>query len=90
MVSIDFLEKFLRFYIQFLEKNIRKLDFSPEGACTIVQVTDLKNSPGLFMFKKELRQAVNQALQLLQDIIQSSLPNRCSSMCHGGTLLTIG
>ncbi|KAL2241763.1 patellin-3-like [Sesamum indicum] len=59
--------KFLRWYIQFLEKNIRKLDFSPDGTCTIVQVTDLKNSPGLILFKKELRQATNQALQLLQD-----------------------
>ncbi|KAG6425189.1 hypothetical protein SASPL_115615 [Salvia splendens] len=59
--------KFLRFYIQFLEKRIRGLDFSPEGICTIVQVTDLKNSPGLFFTKKELRQATNQALQLLQD-----------------------
>lgn len=58
---------FLRFYIQFLEKNIRTLDFSPEGTCTIVQVTDLSNYPGLFLFKKELRQATNQALQLLQD-----------------------
>ncbi|KAL2497406.1 Patellin-3 [Abeliophyllum distichum] len=59
--------KFLRWRIQFLEKSIRKLDFSPEGICTIVQVNDLKNSPGLFLFKKELRQATNQALQLLQD-----------------------
>ncbi|KAK4483889.1 hypothetical protein RD792_011098 [Penstemon davidsonii] len=59
--------KFLRWYIQFLEKNIRKLDFGPDGTCTIVQITDLKNSPGLILFKKELRQATNQALQLLQD-----------------------
>ncbi|KAK6129615.1 hypothetical protein DH2020_036625 [Rehmannia glutinosa] len=59
--------KFLKWYIQFLEKNIRKLDFSPDGTCTIVQITDLKNSPGLILFKKELRQATNQALQLLQD-----------------------
>ncbi|KAL3634710.1 hypothetical protein CASFOL_021764 [Castilleja foliolosa] len=60
--------KFLRWYIQFLEKNIRKLDFSPDnGICTFVQVTDFKNSPGLLLFKKELRQATNQALQLLQD-----------------------
>ncbi|CAI9778171.1 unnamed protein product [Fraxinus pennsylvanica] len=58
---------FLRWYIQFLEKNIRKLDFSPDGTCTIVQITDLKSSPGLFLFKTELRQATNQALQLLQD-----------------------
>ncbi|CAA0809867.1 Patellin-3 [Striga hermonthica] len=59
--------KFLKWYIQFLEKNVRKLDFGPDGICTIVQIIDFKNSPGLMLFKKELRQATNQALQLLQD-----------------------
>ncbi|OWM65723.1 hypothetical protein CDL15_Pgr015147 [Punica granatum] len=58
-------KKFLKWRIQFLEKSIRKLDFSPNGVCTIVQVNDLKNSPGLA--KRELRLATNQALQLLQD-----------------------
>ncbi|XWS33062.1 hypothetical protein CRYUN_Cryun22dG0045700 [Craigia yunnanensis] len=58
-------QKFLRWRIQFLEKSIRKLDFSPGGICTIVQVNDLKNSPG--PAKWELRQATKQALQLLQD-----------------------
>ncbi|KAE8733462.1 Patellin-5 [Hibiscus syriacus] len=57
--------KFLRWRIQFLEKSIRKLDFSPTGISTIVQVNDLKNSPGFS--KKELRQATNDALNLLQD-----------------------
>ncbi|KAF5808748.1 putative CRAL-TRIO lipid binding domain, GOLD domain, CRAL/TRIO domain, CRAL/TRIO domain superfamily [Helianthus annuus] len=57
--------RFLRWRIQFLEKSIRKLDFSPNGMCTIVQVIDFKNSPG--PFKWELRQATNQALQLFQD-----------------------
>ncbi|EPS60308.1 hypothetical protein M569_14495, partial [Genlisea aurea] len=60
-------DKFLRWYIQFLEKNIRKLDFTREGISTIVQIIDLKNSPGFILFKKELRQSTNQALQLLQD-----------------------
>ncbi|CAA3012314.1 patellin-3-like [Olea europaea subsp. europaea] len=59
--------KFLKWRIHFLEKSIRNLDFNPDGICTIVQVNDLKNSPGLILFKKELRQATNQALQLLQD-----------------------
>ncbi|GER37845.1 Sec14p-like phosphatidylinositol transfer family protein [Striga asiatica] len=59
--------KFLKWYIQFLEKNIRKLDFCPDGICTIVQITDFKNSPGLILFKKEPHKATNQALQLLQD-----------------------
>ncbi|XP_027343770.1 patellin-3-like [Abrus precatorius] len=58
-------EKFLRWRIQFLEKSIRKLDFNPGGICTIVQVNDLKNSPG--PGKWELRQATKHALQLLQD-----------------------
>ncbi|EXC23665.1 hypothetical protein L484_015575 [Morus notabilis] len=49
----------------FLERSIRKLDFSPGGVCTIFQVNDLKNSPG--PAKKELRIATKQALQLLQD-----------------------
>lgn len=59
-------EKFLRWRIQFLEKGIRQqLDFSPQGVCTMVQVTDLKNVPG--PGKKELRQATKKALALLQD-----------------------
>ncbi|OVA10930.1 CRAL-TRIO domain [Macleaya cordata] len=58
-------EKFLRWRIQFLEKSIRKLDFTPGGISTLVQVNDLKNSPG--PFQKELRVATNQAVTLLQD-----------------------
>ncbi|KAL0540451.1 hypothetical protein IC582_020457 [Cucumis melo] len=57
--------KFLRWRIQFLEKSIRKLDFSPSCISTIVQVNDLKNSPGLT--KWELRNATKRALQLFQD-----------------------
>ncbi|XP_057531848.1 patellin-3-like [Amaranthus tricolor] len=58
-------EKFLRWRIQFLEKSIRKLDFSPAGINTIFQVNDLKNAPG--PGKRELRLATRQALHLLQD-----------------------
>ncbi|MBA0761264.1 hypothetical protein Gotri_023935, partial [Gossypium trilobum] len=58
-------QNFLRWRIQFLENSIRKLDFRPGGICTIVQVNDLKNSPG--PAKWELRQATKQALHLLQD-----------------------
>ncbi|XP_027354360.1 patellin-2-like isoform X2 [Abrus precatorius] len=58
-------EKFIRWRIQFLEKSVRKLDFSPSAISTIVQVNDLKNSPGLA--KWEHRQVTNHALQLLQD-----------------------
>lgn len=58
-------DKFLRWRIQFLERSIRKLDFAPGGINTVVQVNDLKNSPG--PAKRELRLATKQALQLLQD-----------------------
>ncbi|KAF9670595.1 hypothetical protein SADUNF_Sadunf13G0085200 [Salix dunnii] len=57
--------KFLRWRIQFLERSIRKLDFSPSGISTIFQVNDLKNAPG--PGKKELRLATRQALFSLQD-----------------------
>lgn len=58
-------QKFLRWRIQFLEKSIRNLDFSPTGISTIVQVNDFKNFFGLG--KRELWQATNQAVQLFQD-----------------------
>ncbi|KAL4560787.1 hypothetical protein LXL04_032941 [Taraxacum kok-saghyz] len=57
--------KLLRWRIQFLERSIRKLDFTPGGVNTIFQINDLKNSPG--PAKTELRLATRQALQLLQD-----------------------
>ncbi|KAG9145898.1 hypothetical protein Leryth_019577 [Lithospermum erythrorhizon] len=57
--------RFLRWRIQFLERSIRKLDFSPGGINTIFQISDLKNSPG--PGKRELRVATSQALQMLQD-----------------------
>lgn len=53
-------QKFLRWRIQFLEKSIRKLDFSPDGISTFVQVVDMKYS--LAPLKKELKH-VFQALQ---------------------------
>ncbi|GAB2277657.1 Patellin-3 [Dionaea muscipula] len=58
-------QRFLRWRIRFLEKSIRELDFRPGGVSTIVQVNDLRDSPGLG--KWELRATTKQALQLLQD-----------------------
>ncbi|KAG6706762.1 hypothetical protein I3842_07G237600 [Carya illinoinensis] len=57
--------KFLKWRIQFLEKSIRNLDFSPTGISSIVQVNDFKNSFGIG--KWELWQAIKQAVQLFQD-----------------------
>ncbi|KAL9267848.1 Patellin-3-like protein [Drosera capensis] len=53
--------KFLRWRVRFLERSVRGLDFGHCGVSTIVQVTDLRNSPGLLGFAKK------QALELLQD-----------------------
>ncbi|XP_022850271.1 patellin-3 [Olea europaea var. sylvestris] len=58
-------KKFLKWRIQFLERGIRNLDFTPGGINTIFQISDLKNSPG--PGKRELRIATKQALQVLQD-----------------------
>lgn len=58
-------QKFLKWRIQFLEKSIRKLDFSPTGISSFVQVNDFKNSFGIG--KRELWQASKLAVQLLQD-----------------------
>ena len=67
--------KFLRWRFQLMERGIKKLDFggcSDAGAggggsraTSMLQVTDLKNSPG--PTKKDLRLAMKQAVVLLQD-----------------------
>uniref|UniRef100_A0A2N9H3M5 CRAL-TRIO domain-containing protein n=1 Tax=Fagus sylvatica TaxID=28930 RepID=A0A2N9H3M5_FAGSY len=57
--------KFLKWRIQFLEKSIRNLDFSPIGISSIVQVNDFKNSFGIG--RRELWQATKLTIQLFQD-----------------------
>ncbi|XP_008783367.1 patellin-3-like [Phoenix dactylifera] len=57
-------QRFLKWRIQYLEKGIRsQLDFTPGGISSMVQVTDLRNSPKL----GKHRQATKQALTMLQD-----------------------
>ncbi|KAL6546277.1 hypothetical protein OROMI_021998 [Orobanche minor] len=58
-------EKFLRWRVQLMEKGVRKLDFKANRVNSLVQINDLKNSPG--PSKKEVRAAVNKAVALLQD-----------------------
>ncbi|KAM0827364.1 hypothetical protein ACQ4PT_068246 [Festuca glaucescens] len=58
-------DRFLRWRIQLLERGIREqLDFSSSGICSMVQVTDLKNSPPML---GKHRAVTRQALSLLQD-----------------------
>ncbi|KAK4440275.1 Patellin-4 [Sesamum alatum] len=58
-------EQFLRWRVQLMEKGIQELNFNPDGINSLVQINDLKNSPG--PSKKEVRAAVNKAVALLQD-----------------------
>ncbi|KAI4299772.1 hypothetical protein L6164_033199 [Bauhinia variegata] len=56
---------FLRWRCQLMEKGIQKLNLKPGGVSSLLQINDLKNSPG--PSKKELRIATKQALVILQD-----------------------
>ncbi|KAJ8642073.1 hypothetical protein MRB53_018767 [Persea americana] len=59
-------ERFLRWRLQVMEKCIQqKLNFKPGGISSMLQINDLKNSPG--PSKKELRMSTKQAVALLQD-----------------------
>ncbi|KAK9268231.1 hypothetical protein L1049_010674 [Liquidambar formosana] len=58
-------ERFLRWRFQLMEKGIQKLDLKPAGVSSMLQINDLKNSPG--PSKKELRIATKKAVGLLQD-----------------------
>ncbi|XP_055806264.1 patellin-4 [Solanum dulcamara] len=57
--------QFLRWRVQLMEKGIQQLDFNAGGVSSLLQINDLKNSPG--PSKKEVRVATKQAVDLLQD-----------------------
>lgn len=63
--SEDKCEEFLRSRIHYMEKGIKKLNFKNGGVDSIVQIKDLKNSPGPAM--KELRSVSKRAFSLLQN-----------------------
>ncbi|XP_021298223.1 patellin-4 [Herrania umbratica] len=57
--------QFLRWRFQLMEKGIQKLDLRPGGVTCLLQINDLKNSPG--PSRKELRVSMKQAVGALQD-----------------------
>ncbi|TXG73430.1 hypothetical protein EZV62_002009 [Acer yangbiense] len=57
--------QFLRWRLRLMEKGIQKLNLKPGGVSSLLQINDLKNSPGIS--KKELRISMKQAVNLLQD-----------------------
>ncbi|KAF9607876.1 hypothetical protein IFM89_003580, partial [Coptis chinensis] len=58
-------KEFLRWRVQVMEKCVQELSFKPGGVNSIVQVTDLKNSPG--PGTKELRIFGKKAYMLLEE-----------------------
>ncbi|XP_010477513.1 PREDICTED: patellin-2-like [Camelina sativa] len=59
------LSKFLKWRIQFQEKCVRSLDFSPEAKSTFVFVSDFRNAPGLG--KRALWQFIRRAVKQFED-----------------------
>ncbi|CDP03745.1 unnamed protein product [Coffea canephora] len=59
------LEELLRWRIQCIEKGIQLLNFSPGGANSILQITDLKNAPGQSI--KEMRWFCNKMIKLIHE-----------------------
>ncbi|CAL0334486.1 unnamed protein product [Lupinus luteus] len=55
--------EYLRWRSQLLEKGIQKLNFKPGGVTSLLQINDLKNSPGPY----KILNAANQAVAILQD-----------------------
>ncbi|MQL81068.1 hypothetical protein Taro_013527, partial [Colocasia esculenta] len=63
--SEEKVERFLRWRFQLMEKGIQKLGLRPGGVASMLQITDLKDSPGVS--KREIRAAMKRAVGLLQD-----------------------
>ncbi|XP_051198490.1 patellin-4 [Lolium perenne] len=57
--------RFLRWRVSAMESHVAQLDFAPGGAASLLQVTDLKGSPG--PARKDFRVAIRQVVDLFQD-----------------------
>lgn len=78
--SEDKCKEFLRWRVHCMEKGIKKLDFKNGGVDSIVQITDLKNSPGPAM--RELRSVSKRALNLLQNNYPGFIHRNVSSKLY--------
>jgi len=70
--------EFLRWRCQMMEKGIQKLNLKPGGVSSLLQINDLKNSPGLS--NKELRVATKQTVSMLQDNYPEMVAKNVSSL----------
>ena len=76
--------RFLRWRVRAMERHVAELDLRPGGAASLLQVTDLKNSPG--PAKKDLRVAVKQVLDLFQDNYPELVARNVSVQCASSTI----
>ncbi|XP_074273347.1 patellin-3-like [Silene latifolia] len=58
-------DKLFKWLVQFVEKIVRGLDFSPKGVNSFVLVNDLKNFPGFG--KRDVSKIIDKFLVVLQD-----------------------
>jgi len=70
--------EFLRWRCQMMEKGIQKLNLKPGGVSSLLQINDLKNSPGIS--NKELRVATKQTVAILQDNYPEMVAKNVSSL----------
>lgn len=59
------IEKFLRWRVRLMEKEIQNLDFKPGGISSLLQINDLKDTPG--PARKDIRLATKNAVSLLEN-----------------------
>lgn len=59
------IEKFLRWRVRLMEKEIQNLDFKPGGLSSLLQINDLKDTPG--PARKDIRLATKNAVSLLEN-----------------------
>lgn len=77
--------EFLRWRCQVMEKGIQKLNLKPGGVSSLLQINDLKNSPG--PSKKDLRIATNQTVSMLQDNYPEMMAKNVSCFFHITSML---
>lgn len=81
-------EKFMGWRFQLMDKEIQKLDYKPNQISCLVQVNDLNKVASPFR-RKDLRLAIKQAAEMLQDGSNPEFVARNVRISLPASLLTI-
>ena len=76
--------RFLRWRVRAMESHVAQLDFTPGGVASLLQITDLKNSPG--PAKKDFRVAMRQVVDLFQDNYPELVARNVSSSSNSAQI----